>query len=407
MILADVMDYREAARRRIPRFLFDYVDGGAFAETTLRDNIDRLHRVRLRQRVLTGADHVSLSGALLGRETAMPLALGPVGMAGLNARRGEVQAARAAEAAGVPFCLSTVGACSIEEVRKGVQTPPWFQLYVTRDRGFMRDMIARARDAGADTLFLTVDMPAPGPRYRDKRSGLSGGTAMQRQLGRIAQVMTRPAWAVDVGLLGGPHTIGHVSSALGSGAGIDDYWAWMSKNFDASVTWDDAEEIRRLWSGRMVIKGILDPADAMEAAARGFDGVVVSNHGGRQLDGTLASIDALGPIARAVGDRMTVLMDGGIRSGLDVLRAMASGADGVLLGRAWVYGLAARGQRGVEEVLSLIAAEMRVAMTLVGVSRLDEIGPELLVSSLEQEALAGHLTDPALPHYEMMQQRMR
>lgn len=380
MILADVMDYREAARRKIPRFLFDYIDGGAFAETTLRANIARLQDVQLRQRVLTGADGVSLEGNILGRAVSMPVALGPVGMAGLNARRGEVQAARAAEAAGVPFCLSTVGACAIEEVRSGVDTPPWFQLYVTRDRGFMREMIGRAEAAGCDTLFLTVDMPAPGPRYRDKRSGLSGGSAVQRQLSRVVQAMARPAWAWDVGVRGGPHTIGHVSSALGSRAGIDDYWSWMARNFDASVTWDDAEEIRALWKGRMVIKGVLDVEDALEAAHRGFDGVVVSNHGGRQLDGAVASIDALGPIARAVGPRMTVLMDGGVRSGLDVVRALACGADGVLLGRAWVYGLAAGGRPGVEAVLALIAAEMRVAMTLVGVNAIEQIGPDLLVA---------------------------
>ena len=381
MILADVMDYREAARRRLPRFLFDYIDGGAFAETTLRDNVERLQAVRLRQRVLKGADDVSLETSLLGRSVKLPLALGPVGMAGLNARRGEVQAAAAAEAAGVPFCLSTVGACTLEEVAAGVRTPPWFQLYVIRDRGFMREMIARALAVGSDTLFLTVDMPAPGPRYRDKRSGLSGGSPLERQVSRVIQAAARPAWAWDVGLLGGPHTIGHVASALGAAAGIDEYWAWMARNFDASVTWDDAEEIRALWPGRMIIKGVLDVEDAREAARRGFDGLVVSNHGGRQLDGTLASIDALGPIARAVGDRMTVLMDGGIRSGLDVLRALACGADGVLLGRAWAYGLAAGGRQGVAEVLALIAAEMRVAMTLLGVERIDQVGPELLVGS--------------------------
>jgi L-lactate dehydrogenase (cytochrome) len=379
MFLADVMDYREAARRRLPRFLFDYIDGGAFAETTLRDNIDRLRAVRLRQRVLTGADAVSLEADLLGRKTAMPVALGPVGMAGLNARRGEVQAAAAAEAAGIPFCLSTVGACTLEEVAAGVSTPPWFQLYVIRDRGFMREMIARALAVGCDTLFLTVDMPAPGPRYRDKRSGLSGGSGLARRVSRLTQAAARPAWAWDVGLLGGPHTIGHVASALGAAAGIDEYWAWMARNFDASVTWEDAEEIRALWPGRMVIKGVLDVEDALEAAQRGFDGLVVSNHGGRQLDGTLASIDALGPIARAVGDQMTVLMDGGIRSGLDVLRALACGAEGVLLGRAWVYGLGAGGRRGVTEILALIEAEMRVAMTLLGVERIDQVGSDLLV----------------------------
>lgn len=379
MILADVSDYREAARRRLPRFLFDYIDGGAFAETTLRANVDRLQDVRLRQRILTGADDVSLSTTLLGRDVALPVALGPVGMAGLNARRGEVQAARAAEAAGVPFCLSTVAACTVEEVRAAVETPPWFQLYVIRDRGFMREMLIRARACGCETLFLTVDMPAPGPRYRDKRSGLSGGTALQRQLSRMVQAMVRPGWAWDVGLLGGPHTIGHVASALGTKAGIDEYWSWMARNFDASVTWDDAEEIRSLWPGRLVIKGVMDVEDARECARRGFDGLVVSNHGGRQLDGAPSSIEALRPIAEAVGDRMTVLMDGGVRSGLDVLRALACGADGVLLGRAWAYALGADGQRGVEAVLALIAAEMRVAMTMVGVTSIDQIGPQLLV----------------------------
>lgn len=379
MILADIGDYRAAARRRLPRFLFDYVDGGAFAETTLRANVDDLQKVRLRQRVLTGADEVSLTTRLLGRDVAMPVALAPVGMGGLNARRGEVQAARAAEARGVPFCLSTVAACSIEEVRAAVETPPWFQLYVIRDRSFMREMLARAQAAGCDTLFLTVDMPVPGPRYRDRRSGLAGGTPLGRQISRLLQVAVRPAWAWDVGLHGRPHTIGHVSSALGQNAGIDEYWSWMARNFDASVTWADVEAIRADWPGKLVIKGVLEVGDAREAARVGADGVVVSNHGGRQLDGAMASINALGPIAEAVGDRMTVLMDGGIRSGLDVVRALASGADGVLLGRAWVYGLAARGGRGVEEVLDLIAAEMRVAMVMTGVNDIAGIGPDLLV----------------------------
>lgn len=379
MILADVGDYREAARRRLPRFLFDYVDGGSFAETTLRANVDDLQKVRLRQRVLGGVDQISLATSLLGRDVAMPVALAPVGMAGLNARRGEVQAARAAEARGVPFCLSTVAACSIEEVRAAVATPPWFQLYVIRDRGFMKDMLARALAAGCDTLFLTVDMPAPGPRYRDRRSGLAGGSPLQRRISRWLQVAARPAWAWDVGLCGRPHTIGHVSSALGEHAGVDEYWAWMARNFDASVTWADVEAIRTAWPGRLVIKGVLDVEDARQAARVGADGIVVSNHGGRQLDGAMASITALGPIAEAVGDSVTVLMDGGVRSGLDVVRALASGAHGVLLGRAWVYGLAARGERGVGEVLDLIAAEMRSVMTMTGAADIRGIGPHLLV----------------------------
>lgn len=378
MILADVGDYREAARRRLPRFLFDYIDGGAFAETTLRANVEELQKIRLRQRVLTGADQVSLTTRLLGRDVSMPVALAPIGMAGLNARRGEVQAARAAEARGVPFCLSTVAACSIEEVGAGVATPPWFQLYITRDRGFTREVLARALAAGCDTLFLTVDMPVPGPRYRDRRSGLAGGTPFQRQLSRLMQAANCPGWVWDVGVNGRPHTIGHVSSALGRNAGIDDYWVWMARNFDASVTWSDVEAIRASWPGKLVIKGVLDVDDAREAARVGADGLVVSNHGGRQLDGAMASITALGPIAEAVGDGMTVLMDGGVRSGLDVVRALASGADGVLLGRAWVYGLAARGGRGVGEVLDLIAAEMRAVMVMTGAKAVKDIGPDLL-----------------------------
>lgn len=385
MILADVADYREAARRRLPRFLFDYIDGGAFAETTLRANVDELQKISLRQRVLTGADQVSLTTRLLGRGVAMPVALAPVGMAGLNARRGEVQAARAAEARGVPFCLSTVAACSIEEVRAAVETPPWFQLYIIRDRGFMRDMLVRARAAGCHTLFLTVDMPVPGPRYRDRRSGLAGGTPLQRQLSRMLQVAARPAWAWDVGVHGRPHTIGHVSSALGQNAGIDEYWSWMARNFDASVSWSDVEAIRADWPGKLIIKGVLDVEDARAAARVGADGLVVSNHGGRQLDGAMASIRALGPIAGAVGDRMTVLLDGGVRSGLDVVRALACGADGVLLGRAWAWGLAARGGRGVEEVLDLIAAEMRAVMVMTGATTIAGVGPDLLVDQIPRD----------------------
>ena len=266
MILADVGDCREVARRRLPRFLFDYIDGGAFAETTLRANVDELQKIRLRKRVLTRADRVSLTSRLLGRDVSMPVALAPVGMAGLNARRGEVQAAGAAEGRGVPFSLSTVAACSIEEVRAAVETPPWFQLYVIRDRGFMREMLAEALAAGCDTLFLTVDMPTPGPRYRDRRSGLAGGTPFQRGSSRLAQAASRPGWAWDVGVRGRPHTIGQLASALGEQTGIDEYRAWMARNFDASVSWSDVEAIRADWPGKLVIKGVLDVDDAREAA---------------------------------------------------------------------------------------------------------------------------------------------
>ncbi|HEV7691696.1 MAG TPA: L-lactate dehydrogenase [Hyphomonadaceae bacterium] len=378
MIFANVSDYREQARRRLPRFLFDYIDGGAFSETTLRSNVEDLSRLRIRQNVLRDVSALSLETELLGQKFAMPVGLAPIGLAGLTARRGEVQAARAAHKAGVPFTLSTVSACTCEEVAKGAPNPFWFQLYVIKDRGFMRDMLARAKAAGASALFLTVDMPVPGTRYRDMRSGLSGGGPMQRRLMRLMQASVKPRWSWDVGLLGGPHTLGHVSSVLGKSAGVEEFWAWMGANFDASVTWKDLEAIRSQWSGPLVVKGILTADDARSAIAAGANGVVVSNHGGRQLDGARSSISALPPIADAIGGKATVFMDGGVRTGLDVVRALASGANGVLLGRAWVYGLAARGEHGVSEILRIIASEMRTALALSGHSRIADVGRHTL-----------------------------
>jgi L-lactate dehydrogenase (cytochrome) len=378
MIFANIDDYRAEARRRLPRFLFDYVDGGAFSETTLRENIADLSRLRMKQRVLRDVSAVSLETGLFGRRFAMPVALGPVGLAGLMARRGEVQAARAAREGNIPFTLSTVSACTCEEVAAGSGAPFWFQLYIVKDRKFVWDMLARAKAAGATTLFLTVDMPVPGTRYRDMRSGLSGGGQMQRQFKRLAQACLRPAWAWDVGACGRPHTLGHVSALLGKSAGVEEFWAWMASNFDASVTWKDVEQIRAAWDGPVVIKGLLDPDDARQAVDCGADGVVVSNHGGRQLDGARSSISALPAIADAVGDRATVLVDGGIRSGLDVARALAMGAKGVLLGRAWVYGLAARGERGVSDVLRIIGNELRSALALSGHTRPSDLSCEAL-----------------------------
>lgn len=378
MILASIDDYRRAARRRLPRFLFDYIDGGAFAELTLRRNIDDLAAVALRQRVLRDVSKLTLASELFGEKVSMPVALAPVGLAGLNARRGEVQAARAAAAAGVPFCLSTVSACTCEEVRRGSGAPFWFQLYMIRDRSFMRNMLARARAAGATALLFTVDMPAPGIRYRDKRSGLSGGGPLMRQAMRLCQAAARPRWAWDVGLCGRPHTLGHVEAVLGKRAGVEGFWSWMADNFDPSVTWDDIAAIRAEWRGPLVIKGILTPEDAREAVAAGADGVVVSNHGGRQLDGARSSISALPAIADAVGGDATVLLDGGIRSGLDVVRALALGARGVLVGRAWAYGLAAAGERGVAHVLEIIRAEMRTVLALTGCPTVADVDRQIV-----------------------------
>ena len=375
---ASIEDYREAARRRVPHFLFEYVDGGSYAETTLRRNIDDLRAVPLRQRVLRNVGKIDLSTSLFGEDLAMPVALAPVGLAGLLARRGEVQAVRAAEAAGVPFCLSTVSACAIAEVKAGASKPFWFQLYMIRDRPFMRDLLVKAREAGCSTLVFTVDLPVPGSRYRDRRSGLAGASGLAGDLRRVGQAMARPGWAWDVGVHGRPLSLGNVAPLLGPKSGLEDFFAWMGRNFDATVTWEDLDFIRSEWKGPLIIKGVLDVEDAVKAAERGADGLVVSNHGGRQLDGVRSSADCLPAIAAAVGERLTVLADGGVRSGLDVVRMLALGAKGVMLGRAWAFALAGGGQAGVAHMLQLMAAEMRVAMALTGVTRIADIGPHCI-----------------------------
>jgi L-lactate dehydrogenase (cytochrome) len=379
MIISSANDFREAARRRLPRFLFDYADGGAYAEETLRRNVSDLAGIALRQRVLRDVATIDLSTTLFGSDLRLPVALGPVGISGMYARRGELQAARAARAAGIPMCLSTVSICPIEDVAQAAGDF-WFQLYVIRDRAFMKDLIARAKAAGAKVLVFTVDMPVPGARYRDAHSGMSGPRAPLR---RMLQAMGRPGWAWDVGLHGRPHTLGNLLPVLGKNSGLNDYMGWLGTNFDPSIQWRDLEWIRAEWDGPLVIKGILDPEDAREAAAIGADGIVVSNHGGRQLDGVLSSARALPAIADAVGDKLTVLADGGIRNGLDVVRMLALGAKGVLLGRAWVYALAAQGEAGVAKLLELITKEMVVAMTLTGVNRIEAIDRSILAETVK------------------------
>jgi len=372
VIIASPIDFREAARRRVPRFLFDYAEGGANREMTLRRNVSDLAEVSLAQRVLSGVGEVDLRTTLFGAEQALPVILGPVGIAGMYRRRGEVQAARAAHAAGIPFTLSTVSLCSLSEVAHGAGAAHlWFQLYVIRDRAFMRDVLRTAKEIGVRTLVFTVDMPVPGARYRDAHSGMSGPRAPLR---RFLQALTHPRWAWDVGVLGRPHRLGNLVPVLGKASGLNDYMGWLGANFDPTIRWKDLDFIRAEWTGPLIIKGILDAGDAQAAADLGANGIVVSNHGGRQLDGVLSSIRALPPIADAVGDRLTVLADGGIRSGLDVVRMLASGAKGVLLGRAWVYALAAAGEAGVGQLLEIMAREMRIAMTLTGAARVSELG---------------------------------
>jgi L-lactate dehydrogenase (cytochrome) len=378
-IIASTLDFREHARRRLPHFLFEYIDGGSYSETTLRRNVADLEAIALRQRVLRDVSQLDLSTRLFGQQMSLPVALAPIGLAGMNARRGEVQAARAAAGAGIPFCLSTVSACPIDEVRRGSSQPFWFQLYMIRDRGFMADLMAQAKAAGCSALVFTVDMPLPGSRYRDYRSGLAGASGLRGAARRFWQAATRPQWAWDVGLRGRPHQLGNVAPVLGKSSGLEDFLGWMRTNFDPTVSWRDLEAIRQSWDGPLIIKGILDAADARDAASLGADGIVVSNHGGRQLDGVPSTARALPPIADAVGDRLTVLADGGVRTGLDVVRMLALGAKGVLLGRAWAYALAAGGEAGVRRMLALVEAEMRVAMALTGATSIASITRDILV----------------------------
>lgn len=385
MIAASALDYRELARRRLPRFLFEYIDGGSFAEVTLGRNVDDLRNVALRQRVLNDVSQIDLSTTLFGHKMALPVALAPIGLAGLNARRGEVQAARAAESAAIPFTLSTVSACSLGEVRKGTKAPFWFQLYMIRDRGFMRELMAQAVEAECSALVFTVDMPVPGSRYRDYQTGLAGAPGLKGAIRRTAQGAMRPGWAWDVGIMGRPHALGNVAPVLSGKTGIEDFFAWMRDNFDPSITWADLDFIRSEWKGPLIIKGLLDSEDAREAAKLGADGIVVSNHGGRQLDGVPSTARALPAIVDAVGNDLTILVDGGVRSGLDVVRMLALGADGVLLGRAWAYALAAKGEAGVAHMLRLIEAEMRVAMALTGATSIHAINQHILVQDGERK----------------------
>jgi len=382
VIMSSTHDFRTAAQRRLPRFLFDYAEGGAYDEYTLRRNVTDLAEVALRQRVLQGGGEVDLSTTLFGREHSLPVILGPIGIAGMFRRRGEIQAARAAGSAGVSFCLSTVSLCSLSEVAGAAgHDRLWFQLYMIRDRAFMRDLLQTAKGLGVTTLVFTADMPVPGARYRDAHSAMSGPRAPLR---RLLQALGKPGWAWDVGVCGRPHRLGNLEPVLGKASGLHDYMGWLGANFDPTILWKDLDWIRAAWDGPLIIKGILDPDDARAAADIGADGIVVSNHGGRQLDGVLSSARALPGIVETVQDRLTVLADSGVRSGLDVVRMLAMGAKGVLLGRAWLFALAAQGERGVSRLLDTMAREMRVAMTLTGAKRVADLGRSTLIDGREQ-----------------------
>ena len=378
LVPASVSDYRLLAQRRLPKAFFDYIDGGAYNELTLAANRNDLDALKLHQRVLRGASNIDTSTTVLGEQLSQPVILGPVGLAGLYARRGEVQAARAAQAAGVPFCLSTVSICSIEEVSAAKTAPFWFQLYVIRDRGYATELLARARAAGCTTLVFTVDLPVFATRYRDVRNGMTGGASLSGRLAKIWDLVSHAGWLLDVPLGGKPLTFGNLAQAVPSARSLEAMKGWVDAQFDPGVTWKDLDWVRQNWPGHIVVKGVLDADDARSAAEVGASAVIVSNHGGRQLDGAPSSISVLPRIRDASGDRLEILMDGGIRSGQDVAKALACGAKAVMLGRPWAYGLAARGEQGVAEVLALLKRELEVTMTLLGAERTGQIGADAL-----------------------------
>jgi L-lactate dehydrogenase (cytochrome) len=374
---ASVSDYRQLARRRLPKIFYEYIDGGSYDEATLRRNVADMENLALRQRVMRDMSALDTHVETLGQKLSMPIGLAPVGMAGMYGRRGEVQAARAAVLAGVPFCLSTVGICSVEEVARG-GVAPWFQLYVLKDRGYMRELVRRAKAAGSPVLVLTVDLPVPGARYRDVRSGFRGLKGMSAFLNQAKDGLAHPRWLWDVWLHGRPHSLGSVAGALTKGQSVADFLTWIADNFDRSITWKDLDWIRADWDGPIVIKGVLDPNDARDAVRAGAQAIVVSNHGGRQLDGVRSAISALPLIADAVGGDLELYLDSGIRSGLDVLKALALGARTCFVGRAWAYALGAGGQAAVSQMLATLRAELEVAMILTGCQSIGSAGRHLI-----------------------------
>lgn len=376
---ASVEDFRRLAERRLPRFLFDYLDGGAYAEVTLSRNVRDLEKIALHQRILVDVSARSTATHLFGAQLTFPLALSPVGLSGMMARRGEAAARKVAGAYCLPYCLSTLSVCSVEETAAAGSGPLWFQLYMIRDRGACADLIRRAREAGVSVLVLTVDLPVVGTRYRDVRNTMSGGGGAWARLrkGLISYAM-HPGWVLDVGLGGKPHVLGNIAPYVKNATTPADFSAWANASIDPSISWDDLDWIRTQWPGPLVIKGILSPLDAVEAVKRGADGIIVSNHGGRQLDGVASSISMLPRIAEKVSGQTTLIMDGGVRSGQDILKVLALGGQAAMIGRPWVYALAGAGEAGLLNQLKALHAEFSVSMALTGVTAVDQITPAVL-----------------------------
>jgi L-lactate dehydrogenase (cytochrome) len=374
-VVTCIEDLRELSRKRVARAIFDYVDRGSYTESTLRANRADLELLTLRQRVGIDVDKRSTRGTMLGEQVSMPVALAPVGLTGLNWADGEILAARAAQRFGVPFTLSTMSICSIEDVAGGVDKPFWFQLYVMRDRGFAASLIERAKAAGCSALVLTLDLQVQGQRHRDLKNGLAVPPTLT--LGTALDIMMKPAWALNV-LRGKRKSFGNLEGRIPDANSLTTLSQWIAGQFDPTLSWKDVEWVKNLWGGKLVLKGILDAEDAKIAAQSGADAIVVSNHGGRQLDGTMSSIRALPEVVDAVGERIEVWFDGGIRGGQDVLKALALGARATLIGRAFAYGLGAMGEAGVTRALEIIQRELDVTMALCGLRNVREANRSML-----------------------------
>jgi L-lactate dehydrogenase (cytochrome) len=372
-----IKDLRDAARRRVPRAFFDYADGGSYAEQTLNANCEDLERIKLRQRILVDVSQRSTQTTMIGEPVSMPLALAPIGALGMQYGDGEVLACRAAQAAGIPFILSTMSICSVEQVAAAVDKPFWFQLYVMKDRGFARSLIERAVAAKCSALVLTVDLQILGQRHRDVKNGMT--VPPEWTVSKILNIATKPAWLGSVARARS-RTFGNLAGYIAGKEDVNSLSVWIGSQFDTTLNWKDVEWIKSLWPGKLILKGILDVEDARIAAKTGADALVVSNHGGRQLDGAPSSISVLPPIVDAVGSSIEVLFDGGIRSGQDIMRALALGAHACLSGRAYVYGLGAGGEAGVARAIEIMRNELNVTMALTGFNSVDEIDGRALAS---------------------------
>lgn len=370
-----IADLRELAKRRIPRAIFEYADRGSYDEVTVNRNRRDLAALEFRQRVMVDVSSQSLTTTLLGDPATMPLAIAPTGLTGLFHANGEMLGARAAEAFGIPFCLSTMSICSIEDVRSAVQKPFWFQLYLMRDRTFNEELIDRARAAQCSALMLTVDMPIQGLRRRDPKNGLS--IPPRLTVRNAIDIAAKPAWALKV-LFGKRRTFGNLEQRMKDTGGLATLSQWIASQFDPAVTWKDIEWVRSRWPGKLILKGILDAEDAGHACAAGADAIVVSNHGGRQLDGGPSTISVLPEIAETVNGRCEVLFDGGVQSGQDMLKALARGARGCLIGKAFLYSLAAMGEAGVTTALQILREELRVSLALTGTNDVRAVSRNVL-----------------------------